>query len=121
MLGKMDCAGLTDAGLVRPVNEDQFLIASLSKSMQIHSTSLDLDRQSRLFGSSQGTLLLVADGLGGHAAGRRASALAVDSLAAYVLNTMHWFFRLREDREELFLDELKSALEYCQERLQAEG
>ena len=33
MLGKMDWAGLTDTGRVRPVNEDQFLIASLSKSM----------------------------------------------------------------------------------------
>ena len=59
MLGKMDCAGLTDVGRVRPVNEDQYLIASLSRSMQVHSTSLDLDDQTRLFGSSQGRLLLV--------------------------------------------------------------
>jgi protein phosphatase len=121
MLGKMDCAGLTDPGRARDVNEDQFLIASLSKSMQVHSTSLDLDDSARLFGPSQGRLLLVADGMGGHAAGRRASALAVDSLTAYVLNALPWFFRLRGDREELFLDELKAALEYCQGRLQAEG
>src|SRR5262249_52960960 len=121
MLGKMDCAGLTDPGRVRPVNEDQYLIASLRKSMEVHNTSLDLDDQTRLFGSSQGLLLLVADGQGGDDSGRRASALAVDSLTAYVLNTMPWFLRLREDSEELFLDDLKAALDFCQGRLRAAG
>src|SRR5205085_10232239 len=121
MLGKMDCHGLTDPGRVWDGNEDQFLIANLTKSMLVHQTSLGLDDQTRLFGSSQGRLLLVADGMGGQAAGRRASALAVDSLTAYVLNTLHWFLRLRQDDEEQFLDELKAALAYCQERIGAEA
>src|SRR5437763_14295092 len=114
MLGKMDCYGLTDTGRVRAANEDQYLIADLSKSMRIYRTSLELDDQTRLYGSSQGKLFLVADGMGGHAAGKRASALAVDSLATYVLNTMHWFFRLHHDREDYFEDDLKAALEHCQ-------
>src|SRR5947209_1795229 len=105
MLGRMDCCGLTDIGRVREANEDQYLIADLSKSMRIYRTSLGLDDQTRLFGSSQGKLFLVADGMGGHAAGKRASALAVDSLTTYVLNTMHWFFRLRGDQEEYFEDD----------------
>jgi serine/threonine protein phosphatase PrpC len=121
MLGKMDCHGLTDVGRVREVNEDQYLIADLSKSLRVHSTSLGLDDQTRLFGSSQGNLLLVADGMGGHAAGRRASTLAVNSLTTYVLNTMHWFFRVRTDSEEYFEADLKAALEHCQARVQAEG
>jgi PPM family protein phosphatase len=122
MLGKMDCSGLTDPGRVRAENDDQYLIASLSKSMQVHQTSLDLDDQTRLFGPSQGMLLLVADGVGGGPAGaRRASTLAVNSLTTYVLNTMHWFFRLRPDAEDQFLDELKAALEFCQERIRAEA
>jgi PPM family protein phosphatase len=121
MLGKMDCSGLTDVGRARDVNEDQYLIASLSKSMQVHHTSLQLDDQTQLFGPSQGELLLVADGRGGEAAGRRASSLAVDSLATYVLNTMPWFLRLREDSEEQFEDDLKAALAYCQQRVNAEG
>src|SRR5947209_5737689 len=117
MLGKMDCSGLTDPGRVRAGNDDQYLIASLSKSMQVHQTSLDLDDQTRLFGASQGKLLLVADGLGGGpAGGRRASTLAVNSLTTYVLNTLPWFFRLRPDAEEHFFDELKAALAFCQER-----
>jgi protein phosphatase len=121
MLGKMDCFGATDVGRVRKVNEDQYLIAALNKSMQVQQTSLGLDDRTRLFGSTQGRLLLVADGMGGQAAGRRASSLAVDALAAYVLNTMHWFFRLREDEEEAFVDDLKAALLHCQEAIAAEA
>jgi serine/threonine protein phosphatase PrpC len=121
MLGKMDCHGLTDTGRVRAANEDQYLIADLSKSMRIYRTSLGLDDQTRLYGSSQGKLFLVADGMGGHAAGQRASALAVDSIATYVLNTMHWFFRLREDRQDSFEEDLKAALEHCQAKVQAEA
>ena len=77
MRGKMDCYGLTDVGKVRDVNEDQFLIAELSKSLLIHQTSLSHEDHSRLFGGSQGKLFLVADGMGGHAAGKQASSIAV--------------------------------------------
>jgi serine/threonine protein phosphatase PrpC len=81
MRGKMDCFGLTDAGKVRPMNEDQFLVADLNKSMLIHQTSLAHEDHTRLFGGSQGKLLLVADGMGGHAEGKRASTLAVQTIA----------------------------------------
>ncbi len=119
MHGKMDCYGLTDRGRVRPVNEDHFLLADLSKSMLIHQTSLHLDDHTRLFGATQGRLLVVADGMGGHAAGERASALAVDTLARYVLGTMPWFLRLQGDCEDDLQEELKTALSRCQERIQA--
>jgi protein phosphatase len=121
MRGKMDCFGLTDPGKARPNNEDQFLIADLSKSMLVRQTSLHLDDHTRLFGGSQGSLLVVADGMGGHSAGGRASSLAVDALARYVLNTMPWFLRLQGGGEDDLLDELKTALERCQERIEAEA
>src|SRR6266478_5965215 len=117
MPGKMDCYGLTDIGRVREVNEDQSLVADLNKSMLIHQTSLAHEDHTRLFGSSQGQLLLVADGLGGVAGGRRASALAVETLARYVLNTMPWFFRLQEGLVDLD-GELRAALEQCQKRIE---
>jgi serine/threonine protein phosphatase PrpC len=119
MRGKMDCSGLTDVGRKRPVNEDQFLIADLNKSMLIHQTSLSHEDHTRVFGGSQGKLLLVADGMGGHAEGKRASALAVQSLTHYVLNTLSWFFRLHPDHEEEFREELKAALEECQQHIEA--
>lgn len=118
MLGKMDCFGLTDAGKKRPNNEDQFLIADLSKAMLIHQTSLSHEDHTRLFGGSQGKLLLIADGMGGHAEGKRASSLAVQTMAHYVLNTMHWFFHLEEGREADLHEELKAALEQCQRTIE---
>lgn len=114
MRGKIDCYGMTDIGKVRSVNEDQFLVADLNKSMLIHQTSLTHEDHTRLFGGSQGQLFLVADGMGGHAEGKRASAIAVQSISHYVLNTMHWFFRLEENREEDLEEELKESLELCQ-------
>lgn len=114
MKGKMDCRGLTNVGKVRENNEDQFLIADLSRSMRVHETSLALDDQTRLFGSSQGILLLVADGMGGHAAGERASRLAIDSITTYLLNAMHWMLRLDHGGEDDFIESLKLGLEKCQ-------
>jgi protein phosphatase len=121
MLGKMDCAGATDVGRARRHNEDQFLIADLNKSMRVHQTSLGLDHQTRLFGHSQGKLLLVADGLGGHASGERASTIAVDRITTYVLNTLTWFFRLDAHTEHEFLDELGEALRECQREIAREA
>jgi PPM family protein phosphatase len=99
--GKMDCFGLTDVGKVRTGNEDQFLLADLNKSMFIHQSSLNLDDHTRLFGASQGRLMVVADGMGGQAAGERASSLAVDTLARYVLNTMPWLMRLQGSDDDM--------------------
>jgi PPM family protein phosphatase len=121
MQGKMDCFGLTDAGKVRAGNEDQFLLADLNKSMFIHQTSLHLDDHTRLFGASQGRLMVVADGMGGQSAGERASSLAVDTLARYVLNTMPWLMRLQGSEEDDLKDELVAVLQRCQERIEAEA
>ena len=116
---KMDCCGTTDIGRVRESNEDQFLIADLNKSMLVHQTSLSDDDHTRLFSGSQGALLLVADGMGGHAAGKQASTIAVQALEHYVLNTMPWFFQLQHCQESDLKDELKAATEACQRSIEA--
>ncbi len=121
MSGSMDVFGTTDVGRKREQNEDQFLIADLTKSMKIHQTSLGLDHQTRLFGNSQGKVLAVADGMGGQAAGERASGAAIDAIVAYLLDTMRWFYQLDDDCEDDLLDGLKAAMVHCQERLHAEA
>lgn len=117
MAGRMDTFGLSDIGLVRERNEDQFLIADLKKSVIIHQTSLSYDDETHLMGGSQAKLLLVADGVGGNPAGDRASRLAVQGIVQYLLNTMHWLFRLNDGREDAFFDDLRAALAFTQEKL----
>jgi protein phosphatase len=114
----MDCFGLTDSGRKRPTNQDHFLIADLNKSMRVHATSLTLDNETRVYGGSQGKLLIVADGMGGEAAGERACTIAVDQVTTYVLNSLAWCFRLEEGSEHDFEDDLKQALESCQKGIQ---
>jgi protein phosphatase len=89
------------------------MVASLSKSMLIQQTSLPQDNHERLLGAPRGTLLVVADGMGGHGGGDVASSVAVDVMTHYVLNIMPWFFRLDDDNESDLTDELKTALERC--------
>jgi protein phosphatase len=118
---EMECFGASDCGKVRADNEDQFLIADLVKTMRIEATSLPGQADGQVAGRSQGKLLLVADGMGGHHAGERASALAIESINAYVLNTMHWFFRLEKEREQDFEEDLKAALAHSNAQVRAEG
>ncbi|OAI54492.1 hypothetical protein AYO47_10010, partial [Planctomyces sp. SCGC AG-212-M04] len=117
----LDCFGQTDRGLKRPTNEDHFLIADLNKALRIHQTSLNFDDEETIFGASQGMMLLVADGMGGHAAGEHASRLTVESLTSSILNHMPWFFSRDAEGDEDLRTALERALHRCQERLQTEA
>jgi PPM family protein phosphatase len=117
-LGDLECDGLSDRGQVRAVNDDQFVIAELRKSMVVHRSSMALGEQSPLFGDTLGHLLLVAD-TGGETADPRVSAIAVRTIADYMLNIVPWFYRLGAPQDDDFLQELVSALEQCHERVQA--
>lgn len=110
----VEAFGKTDRGRVRETNEDQFLIANLNKSMMVEQTSLGLETQTRLHGVLQGTLLVVADGMGGHSYGDVASRVAVEALASYTLNTMPWFFRLDERHGDDLEVVLEEALRRCE-------
>ncbi len=72
MRAQMDSFGQSDMGRLRSTNEDHFLVADLNKSLRVHGTSLKLDDEARIYGGSQGKLLVVADGMGGEAEGERA-------------------------------------------------
>lgn len=115
------CSGATDIGLKRENNQDQFLIAKLKKSMLVQHSSMPIDPSQRLFGDTQGHLMLVADGMGGHAAGERASALAIDYLVDQLLNRVHWFFKIHVDAENEFIASLKEMLRETHKRIQEEG
>lgn len=115
-----DVFGLSDRGRVRPLNEDQYLIAELSKAMTIAQTSLPVDDSTRLTARKPGYVFLVADGVGGRPAGERASALAAAGVIPYVLNVMPWFFEVGE-HDEVVAGALKKAMERCQRHIEADA
>jgi protein phosphatase len=111
--------GLTDCGKVRPNNEDQFLIASLVKTLQVEQTSLA--QPALRLGIDHSHLFIVADGMGGHAGGQRASALAVDSVERFVLDTLQWFAKFKGQQDDRVLTEFQQALGQANARVLAEA
>ena len=105
----MKSYGVTDPGRVRPANEDQFLIAELTKIMRVWQTSLPEPKA--LFGEERGHLFLVADGMGGHRAGERASALAVTAIEQFTLNRFKWFFDPKAEDSQRVLAQFQTALQ----------
>jgi protein phosphatase len=101
------CA-LTDAGQTRQHNEDRFLIANL--------TTRDMlgEGQHRYELGPQGSLLMVADGMGGAAAGERASQMAADLI--YEQLAMGWSSE-PDPNPELFIVRVREAVERANRRI----
>jgi len=116
-----DVFGLTHTGKVRTENEDQFLVAGIHKALDISQTSLAAHDRARLLGGKLGALLVVADGVGGAAAGAQASGLAVDALISYITFTMPCFFHFAEDVSGDVLREIATAFQKSHEKVLAEA
>ena len=107
----VDLFGMTHSGNVRTENEDQYFIASLHKTLTVHSSSMDAGELGNLRGGTQGYLCMVADGVGGRPDGDIASGTAVRSVAHYVTNCLHYYdVQEGQQGEEKFLRELQEAM-----------
>lgn len=92
-LVEVDLGGCSDRGKVRPNNEDSFLVTRLERSLHTLLTNLPaghLPEENREIGYA----MLVADGMGGAAAGEIASRTAISTLVELVLETPDWHMRL---------------------------
>jgi protein phosphatase len=107
--------GVSAAGRVRPTNEDQYLIAQMTKSLRVQRSSLP--QPGTRWGDETAHLFVVADGMGGHRAGDQASALAVRTIEEFVLGTFKWFFRLQGSEGQAVLGEFQAALRQADARV----
>lgn len=85
---ELDLFGLTHVGKVRKTNQDHFLLCTVHPQVVVHNTSLPSPDELPLRGDRLATILLVADGVGGRAAGADASQLAVETITRYVASTL---------------------------------
>jgi PPM family protein phosphatase len=88
----VDISALTHTGHRRPNNEDQFLVAKATRALETLMTSLppgDVpDRVDEL-----NYVMVVADGMGGHAAREVASRLTISALVTAALQIPDWILR----------------------------
>ena len=118
--------GVTHPGRVRTSNEDQFLIADLGTTMRVSQTSVP-DRQllqsarSGPPADARGNLFLVADGMGGHRAGERASELAVLAIEQFTLDTVKGLFEHDGSDAPRVLAQFQAAVEAADARIAEEA
>ena len=106
--------GVSDVGEVRDHNEDSFLVAKLERSMRLYQSSRPFGDGAKVKGPPQGWLIMVADGMGGHAAGEVASAMTVDSLARYAFTLMPWSLPRSADDSRVLATGLRDAVKQVQ-------
>src|SRR6266699_2636566 len=100
----------TDLGRTRDHNEDRFLVADLTRK----TASLQPDVRQHDIGP-RGTLFVVADGMGGAAAGELASEMATDTIYAHLLKT----WKDDEVTPQRFAYRLKEAVEVANASIHA--
>ena len=93
---RIDVSGLSHVGLLRANNEDQFYIARLSRALETMSTSLP-ENEVPSRAEEVNYALVLADGMGGHAAGEVASRMAISMLISLVLELPNWILKVDDD------------------------
>jgi protein phosphatase len=113
----LDVAAGTDVGKVRARNEDQFVVAHLGRWIRVAETSIGAS--GRDLTSPQGTLLVVADGMGGQGGGDVASAVALDAFVEHSLLEMPWVTAHTPEGVAILAADAKRFLAECQGKLGA--
>ena len=113
---EIDVYGLTHQGKVRKTNQDNFLICTLHKRVDVKFSSL-AEGDDNIAGEERlAFIMMVADGVGGTEHGEAASRLAVESVSNYVSEAMRCYYGAGGSGSETSLSEvLEQAARRCHE------
>lgn len=90
---RAEIAALSHAGLMRPVNQDSYAVFRMGRFLdRIASNVPEEELASRT--EESGHLMIVADGLGGHAAGEVASRTSLVTIMKLILRSPKWALKL---------------------------
>ncbi len=101
----VDLGGLSHPGKVRSNNEDCFLVTRFERNMRMLLSNLAPGRIPAEHVEA-GYSFLVADGMGGAAAGEVASRTAIEVLINLVLQTPDWIMRFDSERAQELLSRM---------------
>ena len=118
---EVDMFGLTHPGLKRAENQDHFLLATVHPEIVVHGTSLPSDAELPLRGGRLGTVMLVADGVGGSSDGGAAARLATQSVVRYVASTLRCYHAIGRGRDDEFQSALRDAACQAHDAVRAEA
>jgi protein phosphatase len=117
----LDLFGITHPGLQRAENEDHFLLARVYPQIEVDATSLPDLSILPLRGRRLGTVLLVADGVGGATDGGTAAKLATEAITRYVANTFRCYHAAGAGKDDEFFAALRDAALQAHDTVRAEG
>jgi protein phosphatase len=100
--------GATDRGKVRGSNEDQFVVAMLTRALWIEQSSVP--QPNMQYADDRGHIFVVADGMGGANGGQQASAMAVGTIEGFLLNALKWVVGLDGSSDASALRAFQAAL-----------
>src|SRR6187397_3281321 len=95
-LVEIDVDARSHPGYRRANNEDHFFVTRLGRTLQTLLSSLpagDVPERTE----EVNYLMIVADGMGGHAAGEIASRMAISALVSLALDVPDWIFKVDEE------------------------
>jgi serine/threonine protein phosphatase PrpC len=118
---ELDLFGITHPGYVRKENQDHFLLCTVHPQVVVHGTSLPDPSALELRGQRLATILLVADGVGGSAAGSKASRLATEAVTRYVAFTLRSYHAAGSPGERELMEALRAAAIEAHEVVRAEA
>jgi len=118
---ELDLFGVTHPGRVRQENQDQFLLCTVHPQVIIHGTSLSATDALELRGQRLATIMLVADGVGGSAAGSRASRIATEAVTQYIATALRCYHTAGSPSEHEFTNALRAAAIAAHDVVRAEA
>ena len=105
---EIDIFGLTHTGHVRQNNEDHFLVAAVRRRVDVMHTSLVDSARLEFDDERLAVIAMIADGVGGAAAGEKASATALENAMHYVTSSIRCYDR-GEATDNVFVEQLQEA------------